>query len=41
MRYGNERNFQKKLDRLQPFQEKVEQQERNVEALKKEIANLK
>lgn len=41
VRYGNERNFQKKLDRLQPFQEKVEQHERNVEALKKEIANLK
>jgi len=41
VRYGNERNFQKKLDRLQPFQAKVEQHERNVEALKKEIANLK
>jgi hypothetical protein len=41
VRYGNERNYQKKLDRLQPFQEKVEQHERNVEALKKEIANLK
>ncbi len=40
VRYGNERNYQKKLDRLKPFQEKVEQHERNVEALKKEIGNL-
>lgn len=40
VRLGNERNYQKKLDRLKPFQDKVEQHERNVEALKKEIANL-
>jgi len=40
VRYGNERNYQNKLDRLQPFQSKVEQHERNVEALKKEISNL-
>ena len=40
MRYGNEKNYQKKIDRLKPFQDKVEQHERNVEALKKEIANL-
>lgn len=40
VRYGNERNFQKKLDRLKPFQDKVEQHERNVDALKKEISNL-
>jgi hypothetical protein len=41
VRYGQERNYQKKLDRLAPFQQRVEQHERNVEALKKEIANLK
>jgi len=40
VRFGNERNYQKKLDRLQPFQNKVEQHERNVEALKKELGNL-
>ncbi|QID18867.1 DUF4124 domain-containing protein [Nitrogeniibacter mangrovi] len=40
VRYGNEKNYQKKLDRLKPYQDKVEQHERNVEALKKEIADL-
>lgn len=40
VRFGNESNYQKKLDRLKPFQDKVEQHERNVEALKKEISNL-
>nr|WP_227817974.1 DUF4124 domain-containing protein [Nitrogeniibacter aestuarii] len=40
VRYGNERNYQNKLDRLKPFQDKVEQHERNVEALKKEMSNL-
>lgn len=41
VRHGNERNFQKKLDRLQPFQAKVELHERNVEALKRELSNLR
>ncbi len=40
VRFGNESNYQKKLDRLKPYQDKVEQHERNVEALKKEISNL-
>lgn len=37
VRHGNERNYQRKLDRVAPFQEKVEQHERNVEAIKKEL----
>ena len=41
VRYGNERNYQKVLDRLQPFKNDVELHQRNVDALKKEIANLK
>lgn len=40
-RYGNEKNYQRKLDRLKPFQTTVEQHERNVEALKKELRNLR
>ncbi len=40
VRYGNERNYQKMLDRLQPFKDKIELHQRNVEALKKEISNL-
>lgn len=41
VRYGNERNYQKVLDRLQPFKDKVELHQRNVDALKKELAALK
>lgn len=41
VRFGNERNYQKKLDRLQPFKEAVEQHERNVEALQKELSGLR
>nr|PZN06412.1 MAG: DUF4124 domain-containing protein [Pseudomonadota bacterium] len=41
VRYGNERNYQKVLDRLKPYQEAVEQHEKNIEAIKRELANLK
>ena len=41
IRFGNERNYQKKLDRLEPFKQQVELHRRNVEALQKEIANLR
>jgi hypothetical protein len=39
-RNGDERNYQKVLDRVQPYKDKVEQHERNLEALNKEISNL-
>lgn len=41
VRLGNERNYQRKLDRLQPFKDQIELHERNIEALKKEISNLR
>jgi hypothetical protein len=41
VRTGDERNYQRVLDRLQPFKDKVSLHERNLEALKKEIGNLK
>lgn len=41
VRYGDERNYQKVLDRLQPFKDKVQLHERNIEALKREIGNLR
>lgn len=41
LRLGDEKNFQKKLDRVQPFQDAVAEHERNIAALKKEIGNLK
>ncbi len=41
IRTGDERNYQRVLDRLQPYKDKVALHERNIEALKKEIGNLK
>ena len=40
IRNGNERNYQKVLDRLQPYQETVERHERNVMALQQELTRL-
>jgi hypothetical protein len=40
-RTGEERNYQKFLDRVQPFRDAVATHERNVEAIQREIANLK
>ncbi|MBR0567839.1 DUF4124 domain-containing protein [Azoarcus sp. L1K30] len=41
IRLGDERNYQKVLDRLQPFKDKVELHQRNVDALRKEISGLR
>jgi hypothetical protein len=41
IRTGDERNYQRVLDRLQPFKDKVALHERNIEALQKEIRNLR
>lgn len=41
IREGGERNYQRVLDRLKPYQDRVQLHERNVEALKKELGNLK
>jgi hypothetical protein len=41
IRNGDERNYQKMLDRLRPLQDKVALHERNIEAIKKEISNLR
>ncbi len=41
IRLGNERNYQKVLDRLQPFKDKVELHKRNIEALRREISGLR
>ena len=41
VRLGNERNYQKVLDRLQPFKDKIELHKRNIEALRREISGLK
>ncbi|CAM5516721.1 hypothetical protein C662_15391 [Thauera sp. 28] len=41
IRHGDERNYQKVLDRLQPFKDKVELHKRNIEALRREISGLR
>lgn len=41
IRTGDERNFQRVLDRLQPFKDKVELHQRNIEALQREMRNLR
>lgn len=41
IRSGDEKNYQRVLDRLQPFKDKAALHERNIEALKKELANLR
>jgi hypothetical protein len=40
VRSGDERNYAKVLERLQPFKDRIETHEKNVEALRRELANL-
>ncbi|HUL40350.1 MAG TPA: DUF4124 domain-containing protein [Burkholderiales bacterium] len=40
-RLGSERNYQKFLDRVQPFKDAVAEHQKNVDALKEELAGLK
>ncbi len=41
VRYGNEKNYQRALDRLQPYKDVVERHERNIEALNQELSGLR
>jgi hypothetical protein len=41
IRTGDERNYQRVLDRLQKYKDEVDRHEKNVEALKKELSNAK
>ena len=41
IRNGDERNYQRVLDRLKPFAETVEQHEKNVEQLRRELSSIK
>ena len=41
MRFGDEKNYQRVLDRLKPYQDDVERHERNVAALQKELSNVR
>jgi len=41
VRYGNEKNYQRVLDRVQPYKDTVERHERNIEALTQELSGLR
>jgi hypothetical protein len=41
IRNGNERNYERVLERLKPYQDAIATHGRNVEAIQREIANLK
>ncbi|MGH8696704.1 MAG: DUF4124 domain-containing protein, partial [Burkholderiales bacterium] len=41
VRYGDEKNYQRVLDRLKPYQDAVERHARNISALRKELAGLR
>jgi chromosome segregation ATPase len=41
VRSGNERNYARVLERLQPYQDTVNNHEKNIQALQRELANLK
>lgn len=41
VREGGERNYQRVLDRLKPYQDSVALHQRNIAALEKELSNLK
>ena len=41
VRLGSERNYQRYLDRVQPFREAVETHQRNVQALQRELNSLR
>jgi hypothetical protein len=40
VRTGEERNYAKTLERLQPYRDSVETHQKNIEALRREFANL-
>lgn len=41
IRLGNERNYQRVLDRLEPFQKKVKLHEDNIATIRKEMASIR
>lgn len=40
-RFGDERNYQRYIGRVQPYRDRVSNHERNIEALRQELSNMK
>jgi hypothetical protein len=40
VRFGDERNYARVQERLQPFKDRIETHEKNIEALKRELSSL-
>lgn len=40
VRFGDERNYARVLERLQPFKDRIETHEKNIEALRRELTSL-
>jgi chromosome segregation ATPase len=40
VRSGDERNYARVLERLQPFKDRIETHEKNIEALRRELSSL-
>lgn len=41
IRNGDERNYQRVLDRVQPYKDRVAQHERNIQQIQRELSNLR
>lgn len=41
VRHGDEKNYQRVLDRLQPYRDRVALHERNIEAIEKELSGIR
>lgn len=41
IRSGDERNYQRVLDRLKPFQDRINQHQRNIDSITRELDNLR
>jgi len=41
IRYGDEKNYARVLDRLQPYKDNVDLHQKNIEALKRELSNIR
>jgi len=41
VRYGDEKNYARVLERLQPYKDNVDLHQKNIDALKRELSNIR